>query len=50
MVTHASILAWRIPRTEEPCELQTMGLPQHCEMTTVFCLNSTGNGTQSPGG
>ena len=23
--THSSILAWRIPRTEEPGELQSMG-------------------------
>ena len=26
MVTHASILAWRIPGTEEPGRLQSMGL------------------------
>ena len=26
MVTHSSILAWRIPWTEEPCGLQSMGL------------------------
>ena len=26
MVTHSSILAWRIPRTEEPGALQSMGL------------------------
>ena len=25
MVTHSSILAWRIPRTEEPGGLQPMG-------------------------
>ena len=25
MVTHSSILAWRIPWTEEPGELQSMG-------------------------
>ena len=25
MTTHSSILAWRIPRTEEPGELQAMG-------------------------
>ena len=25
MTTHSSILAWRIPRTEEPGELQSMG-------------------------
>ena len=26
MATQSSILAWRIPRTEEPGELQSMGL------------------------
>ena len=26
MATHSSILAWRIPRTEEPGVLQSMGL------------------------
>ena len=26
MATHASILAWRIPTTEEPGGLQSMGL------------------------
>ena len=26
MATHSSILAWRIPRTEEPGELPSMGL------------------------
>ena len=25
MATHFSILAWRIPWTEEPCELQPVG-------------------------
>ena len=25
MVTHSSILAWRLPWTEEPAELQSMG-------------------------
>ena len=25
MVTHSGILAWRIPRTEEPGRLQSMG-------------------------
>ena len=25
MATHSSILAWRIPWTEEPCRLQSMG-------------------------
>ena len=26
MATHSNILAWRIPRTEEPGGLQSMGL------------------------
>ena len=26
MATYSSILAWKIPRTEEPVELQPMGL------------------------
>ena len=26
MATHSSILAWRIPWTEEPCGLQSVGL------------------------
>ena len=25
MATHSSILAWKIPWTEEPCRLQTVG-------------------------
>ena len=25
MATHSSILAWRIPWTEEPCRLHSMG-------------------------
>ena len=28
MTTHSSILAWRIPWTEEPGELQSMGVPR----------------------
>ena len=29
LATHSSILAWEIPRTEEPGELQSMGLQKH---------------------
>ena len=29
MATHCSILAWRIPWTEEPGGLQSMGLQRH---------------------
>ena len=28
MATHSSVLAWRIPRTEEPGGLQSMGLKE----------------------
>ena len=28
MIIHSSILAWRIPWTEEPGGLQSMGLPR----------------------
>ena len=28
MATHSSILAWRIPRMEEPGRLQSMGSPR----------------------
>ena len=34
MVTHSTILAWRIPWTEEPGQLQSMGL-QRVSMTIV---------------
>ena len=28
MATHSSVLAWRIPWTEEPGEMQSMGFPR----------------------
>ena len=37
MATHYSILAWRIPWTEEPVKLQSMGLQtvrHNCELST----------------
>ena len=34
MATHSSILAWEIPRTEEPGELQSMGLQRVGATTT----------------
>ena len=36
MATHSSILAWRIPWTEEPGRLQSMGL---LELDTTYRLN-----------
>ena len=32
MVTHSSLLAWRIPWTEEPCWLQSMGLQSQTQL------------------
>ena len=38
MATHSSILAWRIPRTEEPGRLQSMGSQRvgHDRVTNTF--------------
>ena len=33
MATHSSILAWRIPWTEEPSELQSVGVCKVSDMT-----------------
>ena len=38
MATHSSILPWRIPRTEEPGGLQSMGL-QELDMTERLMLS-----------
>ena len=38
MATHSSILPWRIPRTEEPGGLQSMG-PQESDMTERLMLS-----------
>ena len=34
MATHSSILAWRIPWTEEPCRLQSMVLQSQTRLST----------------
>ena len=52
MATHSKILAWRIPRTEEPGGLQILG---HCCMTNTFtfkvkeelCWGPTGGALES---
>ena len=38
MATHSSVLAWRIPWTEEPGRLQSMGSPRvgHDGATSTF--------------
>ena len=41
MATHSSILAWRIPWTEEPGRLQSMGL-QRVGHTSSFYVTSNG--------
>ena len=33
MATHCSILAWEIPWTEEPGELQSMGLQSRTQLS-----------------
>ena len=40
MATHSSTLAWKIPWTEEPGRLQSMGLQRvgHDCMTSLFTL------------
>ena len=37
MATHSSMLAWRIPWTEEPGRLQSMGLQRvRCDLATEY--------------
>ena len=38
MATHSSILAWRIPQTEEPSRLQSMG--SQIDMTERLTYNT----------
>ena len=40
MATHSSILAWRIPWTEEPGELQSMGSQSWTRQSTAQPLHS----------
>ena len=42
MATHSSILAWRIPWTEEPGELQSMGLQrvEHDRVTILLFIST----------
>ena len=45
MATHSSILAWKIPQTEEPGELQSMGQQRvgHNEATNTTTIKRTEN-------
>ena len=40
MATHSSILAWRIPWTEEPGELQGSGMGCHAPLQGIFPTHS----------
>ena len=42
MVTHSSILAWRIPWTEEPGKLQSMGVPKSWTWLSMQRMNQLG--------
>ena len=51
MATHYSILAWRIPWTEEPGGLQSMGLLESGTTERLhfhFSLSCTGEGNGNP--
>ena len=43
MVTHSSVLAWRIPWTEEPGGLQSMGSQKELDMTNRLSIHSYSN-------
>ena len=45
MATHSSILAWRIPGTEEPGGLQTVG-HKEWDTTEQLSMHLVRNGTQ----
>ena len=42
MVTHSSILAWRIPWTEEPGKLQSMGVSKSWTRQSMQRMNQLG--------
>ena len=51
MATHSSILAWRIPWTEEPGELQSMGsqrVRHVCATLTSLLVNKEGQAPDFP--
>ena len=39
MATHSSILAWKIPWTEEPCEQQSMGSQSWTRLSDRACTH-----------
>ena len=40
MSTHSSILAWKLPRTEEPGVLQSMGFAKKLDMTERLSMHT----------
>ena len=47
MTTHSSILAWRIPQTEEPGRFQSMGLQRVHGVALSYPIISTESGNIS---
>ena len=43
MATHSGILGWRIPRTEEPGGLQSMGSQSQTRLSTHACRTQPAN-------
>ena len=52
MAPHSSTLAWKIPWTEEPGRLQSMGSPKSqtrlSDFTITFSLSCAGEGNGNP--
>ena len=48
LVTHSSILAWKIPWTEEPGRLQSMGSLRAERLHFDFSLSCIGEGNGNP--
>ena len=48
MTTHSSILAWRIPRTEEPGRLQSIGRKQSDTTSDLRARTHTHTHTHEP--
>jgi len=46
MVTHSSILAWRIPWTEKPGRLQSTGLQSRTQLSDFTSLHVNGEGKE----
>ena len=41
MATHSTVLAWRIPRTEEPCGLRSTGSQRDtCDWSSLACVHT----------